>query len=71
MKSLPRALACAAIAFAGTGALAQQSLRFLIPANPGGGWDQTGRTLGKVMTDTKLISSAQFDNKGGAGEGAG
>jgi putative tricarboxylic transport membrane protein len=67
MKQLTRAIACAAVAFAATGALAQQSIKFLIPANPGGGWDQTGRTLGKVMTDTKLISSAQYDNKGGAG----
>jgi putative tricarboxylic transport membrane protein len=67
MKSLTRAVACAAIAFAATGAFAQQSIKFLIPANPGGGWDQTGRTLGKVMTDGKIISSAQYDNKGGAG----
>jgi putative tricarboxylic transport membrane protein len=67
MKSLTRALACAAIGFAATGALAQQSIKFLIPANPGGGWDQTGRTLGKVMTEAKIISSAQYDNKGGAG----
>src|SRR6187549_2898512 len=67
MKALTRALGCAAVAFAATGALAQQSLKFLIPSNPGGGWDQTGRTLGKVMTDTKAISSAQYENKGGAG----
>jgi putative tricarboxylic transport membrane protein len=67
MKHLTRAIACAAIAFAATGALAQQSLKILIPANPGGGWDQTGRTLGKVMSDTKLVSSVQYDNKGGAG----
>jgi len=67
MKSLTRALACAAIGLAATGALAQQSLKFLIPSNPGGGWDQTGRTLGKVMLEGKMISSAQYDNKGGAG----
>src|SRR5688572_9421752 len=67
MKSLTRALGCTVVAFAATGALAQQSLKFLIPANPGGGWDQTGRTLGKVMTEGKIISAAQYDNKGGAG----
>ena len=67
MKPLARAIACAALAFAATGALAQQSVKILIPANPGGGWDQTGRTLGKVMSDAKVVSSVQYDNKGGAG----
>ena len=67
MKSLSRALACAALAFAATGALAQSSIKILIPANPGGGWDQTGRTLGRVLSETKLASSVQYDNKGGAG----
>jgi putative tricarboxylic transport membrane protein len=67
MNALARAIACAAVAFATTGALAQQSVKILIPSNPGGGWDQTGRTLGKVMADNKLVSSVQYDNKGGAG----
>jgi putative tricarboxylic transport membrane protein len=68
MKSLSRAaLACAAFAFAATGALAQSSIKILIPANPGGGWDQTGRTLGRVLGEAKLASSVQYDNKGGAG----
>jgi putative tricarboxylic transport membrane protein len=60
-------LATALLSVAAVSANAQQSIKFLIPANPGGGWDQTGRTLGKTMTDAKLISSAQYDNKGGAG----
>jgi len=67
MNTLTRALACTAIAFSATAVLAQQSVKILIPANPGGGWDQTGRTLGKVMNDAKLVSSVQYDNKGGAG----
>ena len=67
MKAITRGLAAAALAFAATGALAQSSVKILIPANPGGGWDQTGRTLGKVMNDSKLVSSVQYDNKGGAG----
>ncbi|HEX2230276.1 MAG TPA: tripartite tricarboxylate transporter substrate binding protein, partial [Candidatus Binatia bacterium] len=37
------------------------------PANPGGGWDQTGRTLAAAMQSAKLVSSVQFENKGGAG----
>ncbi len=46
---------------------AQTSLKMMIPANPGGGWDQTGRNLATAMQSAKLVSSIQFDNKGGAG----
>jgi putative tricarboxylic transport membrane protein len=46
---------------------AQPSLKMMIPANPGGGWDQTGRNLASAMQSVKLVSSVQFDNKGGAG----
>ena len=46
---------------------AQPSLKMMIPANPGGGWDQTGRNLASAMQSAKLVSSVQFDNKGGAG----
>src|ERR671923_1638850 len=46
---------------------AQPSLKMMIPANPGGGWDQTGRSLAAAMQSAKLVSSVQFDNKGGAG----
>lgn len=53
---------------AAAGALhAQPSIRMMIPANPGGGWDQTGRNLAAAMQSAKLVSSVQFDNKGGAG----
>jgi putative tricarboxylic transport membrane protein len=51
------------VAFA---ASAQPSLKMMIPANPGGGWDQTGRSLAAAMQSAKLVSSVQFDNKGGA-----
>jgi putative tricarboxylic transport membrane protein len=47
-------------------ALAQPALKMMIPANPGGGWDQTGRTLAAAMQSAKLVSGVQFDNKGGA-----
>ncbi len=47
-------------------ALAQPSLKMMIPANPGGGWDQTGRGLAAAMQSGRLVSSVQFDNKGGA-----
>jgi putative tricarboxylic transport membrane protein len=45
---------------------AQPSLKMMIPANPGGGWDQTGRHLAAAMQSAKLVSSVQFENKGGA-----
>lgn len=46
---------------------AQPSLKMMIPANPGGGWDQTGRNLAAAMQSANLVSSVQFENKGGAG----
>lgn len=57
------AAALAAVAFA---AAAQPALKMMIPANPGGGWDQTGRNLAAAMQSAHLVSSVQFDNKGGA-----
>jgi putative tricarboxylic transport membrane protein len=42
------------------------TLKMLIPANPGGGWDQTGRNLAVAMQAGKLVGSVQFENKGGA-----
>ncbi|MEJ6023751.1 Bug family tripartite tricarboxylate transporter substrate binding protein [Ramlibacter sp. PS4R-6] len=47
-------------------ALAGQNIKMMIPANPGGGWDTTGRALGKAMLDGKLADSVTYDNKGGA-----
>ena len=55
----------ALLLFAGAAA-AQPSLKILIPANPGGGWDQTGRNLAAAMQSARLVSSVQFENKGGA-----
>jgi putative tricarboxylic transport membrane protein len=54
-----------ALALAGA-ALAQPQVKMMIPANPGGGWDQTGRSLAAAMQSGKLVSGVQFDNKGGA-----
>jgi putative tricarboxylic transport membrane protein len=42
------------------------TLKMMIPANPGGGWDQTGRSLAAAMQAAKVAQSVQFDNKGGA-----
>ena len=47
-------------------AKAGANLKMMIPANPGGGWDTTGRALGKALTDAQAADSVSFDNKGGA-----
>ena len=47
-------------------AQAAANIKMMIPANPGGGWDTTGRALGKAMQDAKVADSVNFENKGGA-----
>jgi len=47
-------------------ARAAANIKMMIPANPGGGWDATGRALGKAMQDASVASSVAFENKGGA-----
>ena len=42
------------------------SVKMMIPANPGGGWDTTGRELGKAMQASGAVKNMQYDNKGGA-----
>src|SRR5215475_14288432 len=66
-KQHPMLLVAIALVFAASAIHAQPSLKMMIPANPGGGWDQTGRNLATAMQSAKLVSSVQFDNKGGAG----
>ena len=59
----------AALAAAGALPVSAQSapaIKMMIPANPGGGWDSTGRALGKAMQDAGAASSVTYDNKGGA-----
>ncbi|MES2687059.1 MAG: tripartite tricarboxylate transporter substrate-binding protein [Pseudomonadota bacterium] len=59
----------AAIAAAATlplPALAAANVKMMIPANPGGGWDTTGRALGKALQDSGAASTVTYDNKGGA-----
>ncbi|MFO1221320.1 MAG: tripartite tricarboxylate transporter substrate-binding protein [Burkholderiaceae bacterium] len=58
----------AALAAAGAlpmSARAAVNLKMMIPANPGGGWDTTGRALGKALQEAGA-GSVSYDNKGGA-----
>jgi putative tricarboxylic transport membrane protein len=47
-------------------ALAVDSIKMMVPANPGGGWDQTGRALQSAMQASGTVKKVQVDNKGGA-----
>lgn len=67
MKPIARVVGVAALSlFVSTAAMALDSLKVMVPANPGGGWDSTGRALVAAMTEAKSIKNAQIDNKGGA-----
>ena len=63
IKSLAALAAVSALPFP---AHAAANLKMMIPANPGGGWDTTGRALGKALQDAGVASSVSYDNKGGA-----
>ncbi|MEK8050607.1 tripartite tricarboxylate transporter substrate-binding protein [Ideonella sp. DXS22W] len=42
------------------------NLKMMIPANPGGGWDGTGRALGKALIEAGAAATVNYENKGGA-----
>lgn len=42
-------------------------LSIIVPADPGGGWDQTGRAMQKALQDAGLASGIEVSNVGGAG----
>jgi putative tricarboxylic transport membrane protein len=44
-----------------------ETLKVFVPANPGGGWDQTARVIEAVAKAEGLIKGAQVTNLGGAG----
>ena len=59
-------LAAAAAGSLPLSAFAAPNIKMMIPANPGGGWDGTGRALGKALIESKAADTVQYDNKGGA-----
>ncbi|MBA4214930.1 MAG: C4-dicarboxylate ABC transporter substrate-binding protein [Polaromonas sp.] len=63
LKSLAALAAAGALPNA---AWANANIKMMIPANPGGGWDGTGRALGEALRDAGVASSVTFENKGGA-----
>ena len=63
LKSLAAMAAAGALPQA---AWAAANLKMMIPANPGGGWDTTGRALGNALREAGVASAVTFENKGGA-----
>jgi len=46
---------------------AVEDIQIIVPADPGGGWDQTGRAMSSLLTAEGIVSSAPVTNIGGAG----
>jgi putative tricarboxylic transport membrane protein len=65
------ALAAAAIAGFATSASAQMELKLMAPAAPGGGWDQTARSMQQALTQSGIAKSVQVTNVPGAGGSVG
>lgn len=59
--------ACGTTSADGSAADGIDELQIIVPADPGGGWDQTGRAIQKDLQDNDLVDSAQVVNVGGAG----
>jgi putative tricarboxylic transport membrane protein len=64
LKSLAALAAAGALPNAAWAAGA--NVKMMIPANPGGGWDGTGRALGEALRDAGVAASVTYENKGGA-----
>ena len=67
-----------ALALAGCGSLGESAddasdeggidqLKIIVPADPGGGWDATGRAMAAVLQDNEMVDNAQVVNVGAAG----
>ena len=62
-----RGLLVAGATLLATSAFAQMELKIVAPAAPGGGWDQTARSIQQALVAEKLVKSAQVVNIAGAG----
>ena len=67
-KGMGRALlAGAMVAGMATSAVAQTELKIVAPAAPGGGWDQTARSMQQALMTSGIAKSVQVTNVPGAG----
>jgi putative tricarboxylic transport membrane protein len=60
LKSMAAMAAAGALPFS---AHAATNIKMMIPANPGGGWDTTGRALGKALQDAKAADSVTYETR--------
>lgn len=51
----------------GSGEATITDVNIVVPADPGGGWDQTGRSMSQLLTAEGIVDSAPVTNVGGAG----
>jgi tripartite-type tricarboxylate transporter receptor subunit TctC len=72
--ALAAVLACAALVGCSSLTTSTQSstgdinrMTLIVPADPGGGWDQTARAMQRVLEEEKALSTVQVVNIGGAG----
>jgi len=66
-KHTIRGFVAAGLTLIASSALAQQELKIIAPAAPGGGWDAASRSIQQVLTQTKLAKNVQVTNVPGAG----
>ena len=57
----------ATLTLVASAALAQQEIKIMAPASPGGGWDAAARSVQQVLTQSGLARSVQVTNVAGAG----
>jgi putative tricarboxylic transport membrane protein len=56
-----------AIAFGAAASAAPAELSIMAPAGPGGGWDQTARSMQAALQEAAIVSNVQVTNVPGAG----
>ena len=66
-RRLATAIALSAGLTASSGAFALDNLKIIAPAKPGGGWDQTARSMQEVMQSAGIAKSVTVENVAGAG----
>ena len=66
MRSIVTAMALSALTISAASAEIR-GLDMVVPAAPGGGWDQTARVMQEVLREEKLASRIQINNIPGAG----
>jgi putative tricarboxylic transport membrane protein len=66
-RGLFRGLLIAGATFLAGPAAAQMEVKIIAPAAPGGGWDQTARSMQQALVAEKLVKGAQVVNIAGAG----